>query len=390
MTGKLAGIATCPDSALAAAASNAGAAELANPSCPAASKVGTVDVAAGAGSSPFHAQGTMYRTGPYKGAPLSVAVITPAVAGPFDLGTVVVRSVADIDDITTQIHIGSDQFPTILQGIPLHVRSVSLNVSRDQFTLNPTNCDPMSLDGTIFGSPTAAAVSDRFQMVVHRSGLQPRMSLRLRGGTKRGKYPALTATILPRPGDANIASFSLAMPRAEFLANEHIRTVCTRPDFAADNCPTAAIYGEATVQSPLLDDPLTGHAYLRSSDNLLPDLVTDLRGPASLPIKLETSGRTDSVRGGIRSTFDFVPDAPFSKATVALQGGKKGLLVNSRDICKRTYRATVKYTAQNGDRFTAHPKLKAQCKHKRKKHRGKRGGHRRARSAAVAHRSAVR
>jgi hypothetical protein len=202
------------------------------------------------------------------------------------------------------------------------------------------------------------------------------MTLNLRGGTKRGKHPALTINLMPRAGDANIASVSVAMPRSEFLENAHIRTVCTRPDFAADACPAGAIYGEATVNTPLLDYNLAGHVYLRSSDNLLPDVVPDLRGPAYQPIRLETAGRTDSIRGGIRTTIDFVPDAPFTKATVALQGGVKGLLVNSRNICDRVYRATVRYTAHNGATFTAHPKLRAKCG-SRKAKRGKRRAHRR-------------
>ena len=159
------------------------------------------------------------------------------------------------------------------------------------------------------------------------------MFLKLKGGTKRGKHPQLTVVLKTRPGDANIASLSLAMPRSEFLENAHIRTICTRVQFAADACPKGAVYGSATVQTPILDYPLTGNVYLRSSDNLLPDLVPDLRGPAYQPIRVESAGRTDSIHGGIRNTFDFIPDAPFTKLVTRLQGGKKGLLVNSRNIC---------------------------------------------------------
>jgi len=118
---------------------------------------------------------------------------------------------------------------------------------------------------------------------------------------------------------------------------------------------------------------------LRSSNNLLPDLVPDLRGPAYQPLKVEASGRTDSIHGGIRNTFDFVPDAPFTKLVTKLPGAKKGLLVNSRDICARTYRATVKYSAHNGLTYVDHPELAVKCKgkarHKRgaKHHRSSRG-----------------
>ena len=215
------------------------------------------------------------------------------------------------------------------------------------------------------------------------------MTLKLRGGTKRGAHPALTIALMPRPGDANIASVSVALPRSEFLENAHIRTVCTRPDFAADACPAGAIYGEATVDTSLLDYDLAGHVYLRSSDNLLPDVVPDLRGPAHQPIRLETAGRTDSIRGGIRTTIDFVPDAPFTKALVRLQGANKGLLVNSRDICARAYRATVRYTAHNGLTYVERPRMRAVgCRKVRKGKKGRGRGHKRSR--AESYRSAVR
>ncbi|HWO16445.1 MAG TPA: hypothetical protein VNM89_07010, partial [Solirubrobacterales bacterium] len=216
LTGKLAGVATCPQSSLDAATSKSGQAELANPSCPAQSQVGTVDVGAGAGPTPFHAKGTAYLAGPYKGAPISVAVITPAVAGPFDLGVVLVKAAAQVDSKTAQIHVQSDPLPHILQGIPLQVRSVHVNTDRPDFTLNPTSCDPMSLDGTIFGSPGAAAVSSRFQLSdCTRLAFKPRMTLRLKGPTKRSGHPALTIALRPRAGDANIASVSVALPRSE-------------------------------------------------------------------------------------------------------------------------------------------------------------------------------
>ncbi|HET7485879.1 MAG TPA: hypothetical protein VFJ64_10965, partial [Solirubrobacterales bacterium] len=139
LTGKLAGIAICPNSALAAAAANSGTAELTSPSCSAASRLGSVTAGAGAGSTPFHVPGNAYLAGPYKGAPLSIAVITPAVAGPFDLGTVVVRAAARIDPTTAQIHVQSDQLPVILRGIPLNLRSITVKADRPDFTLNPTS-----------------------------------------------------------------------------------------------------------------------------------------------------------------------------------------------------------------------------------------------------------
>jgi hypothetical protein len=390
MTGKLAGAKLCSEVALAAVAARSGNEEKANPFCPLDSRVGAVHAAVGAGPSPYNASGVAYLAGPYRGAPVSIATIVPAVAGPFDLGNVVVRAPVFVDPRTAKLSTTTDPFPEMLEGIPLDVRSVSVVMDRPEFTLTGTSCDPSSVDGLLTSTlGQTALLSVRYQLSdCGRLPFKPRMSLSLRGGTKRGRYPALTINLMPRAGDANIASVSVALPRSEFLANEHIRTVCTRPDFAADNCPAGAIYGEASVDTPLLDYDLAGRVYLRSSDNLLPDVVPDLRGPAHQPIKLETSGRTDSIKGGIRTMIDFVPDAPFTKAVVALQGAGKGLLVNSRDICGRVYRATVRYTAHNGATYVDHPKLRAKCGRGKRGKRGKRGGHERSR--AVTLRSAVK
>jgi hypothetical protein len=346
LLGRLAGIPYCPDAALAASAARSGRSEQASPSCPAASQVGTVAVGAGAGTTPLYVSGKAYLAGPYKGAPLSLAIVTPAVAGPFDLGDVVVRTALQVDPQTTQIHAVSDPIPTILQGIPLDIRSIALTLDRPGFTLNPTSCEPSATyAGATSVFDQTAALSDPFQVGGCESlGFRPRLSLDLAGGTRRSDHPALTATLRTRAGDANIARAVVALPHSEFLAQNHIRTVCTRVQFAADACPKASIYGHATAISPLLDQPLSGPVYLRSSSHKLPDLVADLNGQ----IRIDLVGRIDSFKGGIRNTFELVPDAPVSKFVLELQGGRKGLLENSRNLCKATNRATVRLNGQNG------------------------------------------
>ena len=125
------------------------------------------------------------------------------------------------------------------------------------------------------------------------------------------------------------------------------------------------------MTTPLLDYELSGPVYLRSSDNPLPDLVPDLRGPADQPIRLEAAGRTDTVKKALRNTFEALPDAPFTKLVFALSGGRKGLIQNSTNICAKNYRATVKYGAQNGYTLTQKPLIKAKCKKKKHKKRKK-------------------
>ena len=362
LLGRLAGIPYCSDASLAAAADRSGRAEQGSPSCPSASRVGSVEVGAGAGATPLYVSGTAYLAGPYKGAPLSLAVVTPAVAGPFDLGTVVVRNALDVDPETAEVHAISDPLPTILKGIPLDLRSVALKLDRSDFTLNPTNCSPMSVLGSVTSVfDQATPLSSSFQVdECGALGFKPKLTLGLKGGAKRGDYPALTATLSGRPGDANIARTSVAMPHSEFLAQNHIRTVCTRVQFAADACPPASVYGSARAITPLLDTPLEGPVYLRSSNNPLPDLVAALHGQ----IDVDLVGRIDSKNGGIRASFDSVPDAPVTKFVLSMHGGRKGLLQNSRDICNSTSKATVLMDAQNGKTADSTPVLTNSCKQK--------------------------
>jgi len=367
----LKGIPPCPDAVLASipTAEGTGAAELDASSCPAASRLGTVSVGVGGGSNPFYVNtAKAYLAGPYKGAPLSIAVVAPAVAGPFDLGNVVIRSGAYVNPKTAQITVKSDPIPTVLHGIPLNVRDIRIDIDRPSFILAPTSCEAMSIGAVVTGEKGGSApVSNRFQVGnCENLGFKPNLKIKLKGGTKRNKFQQLTATLTARPGDANIAGASVRFPQSIFLAQGHIRTVCTRVQFAAHSCPPGSVYGQAEAVTPLLDQPLTGPVYLRSSDNVLPDLVAALRGPDSQPIEVELVGRTDSKNRGLRNTFDVVPDAPVSQFTLRMMGGSKSLLVTSRNICQRKERAVVKMRGQNGMTRDFRPVIQTACKKKSK------------------------
>ncbi len=370
LTGKLAGVGICSDGAIVAAKAKTGAEELAFPSCPADSLIGKVNVGAGVGPTPYYTEGTIYIAGPFEGAPLSAVAITPAVAGPFDLGTVAVRVPAYVDPVTAVLSVkNGEEFPHILEGVPLELRDARIALDRRQFTLNPTSCSEKAITGEAISLLGATApLFQRFQVGGCR-GLEyaPKLSIRLFGKTKRGAHPRLRAILTAKPGEeANTKRASVALPRSEFLENAHIQTVCTRVQFAADRCPGGSIYGKATAITPLLDEPLEGPVYLRSSSNELPDMVVALKGPPSRPIEVELIGRIDSVNGGIRSTFDLVPDQPVSKFILDMKGGNKGLIVNSRDICKHTYEAKAKFDGQNGKAHDFKAKLKADCGKKSK------------------------
>jgi uncharacterized repeat protein (TIGR01451 family) len=386
LTGRLAGTSECSDAALAAAAGKTGTAEQASSSCPASSHLGTVVAGAGAGPSPYYAHGDAYLAGPYKGAPLSLAVITPAVAGPFDLGTIVVRAALRVDGATGQITAESDPIPSILQGIPLDVRSIDVQIDRPNFTLTGTSCDPSSFEGSAISTlGQIAPLSARYQLGECQGlAFKPKLGIRLFGSTKRGGHPALKGTVTMPPGGANIAQASVALPHSEFLDQSHIGTICTRVQFAegdgnGSNCPAASIYGTAKATSPLVDYTLEGPAILRSSTHKLPDLVIALHGPPSQPIAVDVAGRIDSVNGGIRTTFEGIPDLPVSSFVLSMQGGKKGLLQNSTNICKATNKATALIAAQNGKGVELRPELKnSKCGKAKKKKSKAKHSHKRA------------
>jgi hypothetical protein len=371
LVAKLAGVAYCPEAAIAAAATNSGAAEKAAPSCPEQSFVGTVGIDAGAGSQPLHIEGRSYLAGPYNGAPLSLVFITPAVAGPYDLGAVVVRVALSLDPDTGQVHAVSDPIPDVFGGVKLDLRSIAVHVSRKQFTLNPTNCDPKTVDGTLFGggadpADPAAFFADPVSAPFQTTGCEslpfgPKLYLRLFGHRKdfrRNGHPRLRAVVVARDGDANISDAVTTLPQGILLDQSHIRTVCTRNQFATHTCPPDSVYGYATAYTPLLDQPLSGPVYLRPGTHALPDLVAALHGQ----VDFNLVGHTDTTpRGQLRSTFDSVPDVPVSKFVLWLQGGRKGLLVPSTDLCARPFKVGESFGAQNGKTSSRRPNLRVAC-----------------------------
>ena len=343
--------------------------------CPAESRIGRVTGAVGVGRSPLWVPQpgkrptAVYLGGPYKGAPLSVIAVVPAQAGPFDLGDQVVRSAVYVNPDTAEATTRSDALPQMLEGVPILYRTINVLLDRPDFALNPTSCARRQTTSAIHSSAGATATpSAPFAATgCGRLPFKPKLGLRLFGGTHRGAHPRLRAVLQMPAGGANIARSSVALPHSEFLDQARIKTVCTRVQFNegggnGERCPPGSIYGHVKAITPLLDEPIEGNMYLRSSSHTLPDMVFALHGPPSLPIAINVVGRVDSVNGGIRTTFEGVPDAPVSKLIASFPGGKKGLIVNSTDLCEGTHRVTAKFNAQNGKRATLHPKLKSKCK----------------------------
>jgi hypothetical protein len=347
---KLAGRQPCPEAALAAAAAKSGRQEQAAPSCPPASRVGSLDISAGAGPVPYDLTGSAYLTGPYKGASFSLATITPALAGPFDLGTVINRAALYLDPKSTRVHVVSDPFPQTLQGIGTDLRSVALSLDAPAFVKNPTSCNPLALDG---------ALGARFQVGdCSRLAFAPKLELAALGPAKRGAHPTLKATLTPGKGNpANLAALSVALPKALGLDKARIKAICSAAQLSA--CPSASAYGAAKVQTPLLADPLQGPVYLRKAGKLT-ELAIDLR---SGPLNVVLAGRLTTTKAGVVSvSFTGLPDVPISRFSLEMPGARRGLFKASANLCVRPPKASVQIDGQNAASADQSPVLTANCK----------------------------
>jgi hypothetical protein len=343
---KLAGIPHCSEAQIAAAAARSregeGAAELSAPSCPEASQVGIVNVTVGAGSQPYAVQGKVYLAGAYQGAPLSLAVITPAIAGPIDLGTVVVRVALYIDPSTAQVRAVSGPIPTILDGIPLQVRSVALNMNRPEFTLNPTSCEAKTIGGEVLStSNQVAQLSNRFQ-VGGCQGLpfSPSFAATTAGNSNFRSAP-LDVKIAQKSGEPAIRKVDTQLPLALPSRLVTLQKACVQAQFAANpaGCPAGSVVGTATANTPILNVPLTGPAYLVSHGGAaFPDLDLVLQGEG---ITIDLVGNTDIKKGITYSRFETVPDAPISAFELKLPGGTGALLAATKNLCAPTKTVTA-------------------------------------------------
>jgi uncharacterized repeat protein (TIGR01451 family) len=362
---RIAGVAKCPEAAIAAAQApgRSGTEEANSPSCPASSLIGSTDAGSGVGQVLTYVPGKLYLAGPYKGAPLSMVAITPVLAGPYDLGVIAVRTKLEVDPTTAQASAVTDPLPQIFKGIPVRIRDLRIKVDREQTTLNPTSCAPTAVaslltgTGGLLGSTaddTQASVANRFQAVNCASlAFKPRLKLSLAGSPKRAGHPAVRAQLtFPQGTNANISKAEVLLPPTQLIDNANVNNPCTRDQFAAEACPASSILGTARAYTPLLDEPLEGKVYFRSNGGVrtLPDLVADLRGDIRVVLVgwIDSVGRQGSEKRRIRTRFMEVPDAPVTKFEMRLKGGKKGLIVNNTNICRSKARAIVKMDAQNG------------------------------------------
>jgi hypothetical protein len=331
-------------------------------SCSDASKIGSVAVGAGAGPDPFYiTNGRLYLTGPYKGAPFGLEVVVPAVAGPFNLGDVIVRQSIFVDKHNATLRIISDPLPTILQGVRIGVRDVRVAIDRPGFFLNPTSCAEKHIGGEIDSAiGQTAAVSERFQAAECQGlPLKPRMVLSVgsKGHTGMNAVTPFTTVLTQTPGQSNLRSVKVSLPTTLNARLNIVNRACTRAQFEAGNCRQAQA-GSAIARTPLLRGPLTGGVYFVRNGKPLPDLFVALRGQVSFDL----IGRV-TIPGGthLATTFNAVPDVPITSFELRLVSGSHGPVGAATNLCTtrgRTATASVDYVGQNGKTLHVAPRVK--------------------------------
>jgi len=309
--------------------------------------------------------------------PLSLVAMTPALAGPYDYGVVVVRVALHVDLRTAQVNAVSDTVPSIIGGIPIRMRSIQVNIDRPNFTINPTNCSPLAVDSQGIGDQGTVADFSSYFQVVNCATLpfKPSMAVKQLGtrkDTNRSRNPRLRFELRTRPGEANIKSVAVTLPKAFAIDQRHLGNICSKAELEAESCAGRQAIGAVETRTPLLDQPLKGPAYAVSGFGKLPRLAFILDGQ----VRLIPEAESTSVRGGhLRTVVPVVPDAPIGYFRLDVFGGKHGYLINTRNLCSSPTPISVQYTAQSGKQRAQSVQTKTACG----KGKGSKRGARRAR-----------
>jgi hypothetical protein len=291
----------------------------------------------------------VYLTGPYENAPFGLSIVVPAIAGPFDLGNVIMRAKVEVDPHTAQLIVTSDPLPTIREGIPLDIRTVNVSIDRVDFIFNPTNCAPQTVAGTIYSAGASATVSSPFGAAnCANLRFKPKLTALTHAKTSRAKGAYLHVKIVSGRGQANIEKLKLDLPKRLPSRLATLRKACPDATFSANPaaCPSASVVGAATVVTPILSNPLRGPAYLVSHGGAaFPDLEIVLQGEG---IRLELDGQTTIKKGITSSTFRSIPDVPISTFDLVLPEGPHSVLGTNDSLCKKTLKMPTALVGQNG------------------------------------------
>jgi hypothetical protein len=320
--------------------------------CGPQSLIGHVTVGVGAGSNPYYVTGNAYLTGSYNNAPYGLSFVVSAIAGPLNLGTVVVRAAVNIDPHTATLTVTSEALPQILQGVPLHIRAVNVTLDREHFIFNATNCDPLAITATLTSTLGASATdTSRYQATNCTSlAFTPRFSAATSGRTSRVAGASLDARLqFPAGRQANLAKVKVELPKALPSRLTTLQKACPAKTFNENPaaCPAASLVGYAKAGTPVLPVPLTGPAYFVShGGEQFPSLIIVLEGYG---VRVDVTGATFISKKGITSsTFGAIPDVPVNTFEIYLPQGSYSALAANGNLCKKKLTMPTELVSQDG------------------------------------------
>lgn len=324
--------------------------------CPAASQIGTVSVLAGPGPTPIAiGGGSVYLTHSYRGAPYGLSIVQPAVAGPFNLGNVVVRAAIHIDPTTAAVTVTSDPLPVIRDGVPFRLRGINVEINRPGgFVFNPTNCAAHSIVTTTSGSLGGSSTATEPFAVTGCAALPfgPSFAATTAGKTSKANGASLKINVTQHSGEANIQKVQVQLPKSLPSRLTTLQKACTEAQFNASptGCPEASNVGTASAATPVLSVPLTGKAYLVSHGSAaFPDLEFVLEAEG---VQIVLDGKTDIKKGITYSRFETVPDAPITSFEATFPAGPHSVLAANGDLCSQSLVAPTTLLGQNGVQVT--------------------------------------
>jgi hypothetical protein len=322
--------------------------------CGPASLIGHTQVAAGAGSHPFWVGGDVFLTGPYKGAPFGLSVVVPAIAGPFNLGDVIVRAAIFVDPHDSHLTVISSPLPQIIDGVPLRLQTINVTIDKPGFMFNPTNCSQLQIGATITAAQGASAnVTSPFAAAACKNlPFKPGFTVSTSAKTSKANGASLYVKVTQKPGEANIQKVDLQLPLALPSRLTTLQKACSEVQFATNpaGCPAGSVIGTATAHTPVLQVPLTGPAYLVSHGGAaFPDvefvLQADERGG---DVEIVLDGKTQIKKGVTYSHFETVPDAPISSFETDLPEGPHSVLSAYGNLCAQSLVMPTTLVGQNG------------------------------------------
>jgi hypothetical protein len=362
--------------------------EASSGTCSQASEIGSMTVAAGPGSHPFYEKGEIYLTGPYKGAPFGLSIVVPTVAGPFNLGSVVVRAQIHVDPLTAALTVASDPFPQVIDGIPLRLRTANVTVDRPGFIFNPTNCEQLHVTATITGAQGSQAQVSAPFAVSGCAGLHfgPTFEVSTSGKTSRADGASLDAKLMfPAGAQSNVAKVKVDLPKQLPSRLTTLQKACKATQFESNpaGCPAASVIGMARAITPVLPVPLSGPAYFVShGGEAFPQLIVVLQGYG---VSVDLIGDTFISKAGITSsTFGNVPDVQVSSFELYLPDGPYSALAANGGLCKQKLLMPTLFTAQDGAQLKQNTRIAVTgCPKAHKAKKSKRRGKNKARKGSA-------